>query len=76
MKNREKYIENIELDLDLEIMEMRLAEAKQQQNELLTKGKEFREKKLLQYYEVELKNDMEKEKGRRNKVLRSIKKVK
>ena len=69
MENRDRYIENIEPDLILEIMELRLAEAKQQWNKLLIKGKEFREKELLQYHKVKLGNNIENEKVRRKKVL-------
>ena len=43
--------------MDIETMELRLVYVKEQWKEMLTKGKELREKELLQYHDTELGNE-------------------
>ena len=56
------------------MIEEKLKEATEQQNKIITKGAEIREKELLDYYEVEVGDQMPRDKALKKKIIERIKK--
>ena len=73
---REQYLDQVELDLNINQIRERLEVAKQDWNKVIQNGKEIREKEILDFHHSKIGNETEPEKKKRKEVIQQIIKAK
>ena len=76
IQTREQYIEEIETEILIEQIRNKLQIAKTEWKEVIERGKEIWEAKLLDHHYTELNNETEKEKKKRKNIIQRILKLK
>ena len=76
MKYQEQYLDQVEYDLIIEQIRIKLEIAKQELNLVVKNRQEIREREIMDFYYSDIGNETEKEKKKWKKVMQQITKAK